>query len=204
MDRIASQRTIAVLAQSTGGAVGLLTVVGTLAFVGACFAGVELLDRRRRPAPLAEGGPEVVHRADQQVVGSVGAADATSTWSPMPSGRFAREVPARTDVRAELRVAAVAAGALIVLTAAMVPWRDQLGSASVALVMVLVVVAAAARGGRRVAALTSAVAALAFNFGHTTPLYTFHIDTPADVVTSALMIVVGISVGAVAEPRTAR
>lgn len=88
--------------------------------------------------------------------------------------------------------------AAVAVAIALIPLRDEVGLSSVALALVLVVVAAAALGGRVAAAITSAAAALAFNFLHATPLYSFHIAGTADVISSVLMIVVGISVGEVA------
>ena len=67
--------------------------------------------------------------------------------------------------------------------------------------LVLVVVGAAAAGGRVAAAIASAAAALSFNFMHAAPLYTFHLRNTADVVSSVLMILVGIAVGEVAVRR---
>jgi K+-sensing histidine kinase KdpD len=93
-----------------------------------------------------------------------------------------------------------AVGTVVVATV-LIPVRDSIGAASVALALVLVVVGAAAAGGRVAAAVASAAAALSFNFLHAAPLYTFHLRNTADVVTSVLMILVGIAVGEVAVRR---
>jgi hypothetical protein len=178
------------LAGSTAsGARGLVTVLGTLVFVGLCFALVELVDRRTVSghgtrttsfSPI-EPGPDV-HGGSWP-------------WHP-PRSEHDRATRRQTIV-------ASAGGALgsLVAAVALVPFRDAIGAASVALALVLVVVAAAASGGRVAAAIASAAAALSFNFVHAQPLYTFHLRNTADVVTSVLMILVGIAVGEVAVRR---
>ncbi len=174
--------------QSTSGIRGALTVLGTLAFVALCFGLVELVDRR-----------------------SASAAGSSTTFSPTEpapdtfSGHWPWHPPRSEHDRATRRqtvLASVAGGIGSVLVAvALIPVRDSIGPASVALALVLVVVGAAAFGGRVAAAIASAAAALSFNFVHAAPLYTFHLRNTADVVTSVLMILVGIAVGEVAVRR---
>lgn len=174
--------------QSTSGIRGALTVLGTLAFVALCFGLVELVDRR-----------------------SASAAGSSTTFSPTEpapdtfSGHWPWHPPRSEHDRATRRqtvLASVAGGIGSVLVAVvLIPVRDSIGPASVALALVLVVVGAAAFGGRVAAAIASAAAALSFNFVHAAPLYTFHLRNTADVVTSVLMILVGIAVGEVAVRR---
>ena len=174
--------------QSTSGIRGALTVLGTLAFVALCFGLVELVDRR-----------------------SASAAGSSTTFSPTEpapdtfSGHWPWHPPRSEHDRATRRqtvLASVAGGIGSVLVAVvLIPVRDSIGPASVALALVLVVVGAAAFGGRVAAATASAAAALSFNFVHAAPLYTFHLRNTADVVTSVLMILVGIAVGEVAVRR---
>ena len=175
--------------QSTSGLRGAVTVVGTLAFVGICFGLVELLDRRSTAGP---GGSSTTF----------------SPTDPAPdtfSGHWPWHPPRSEHDRATRRqtvLASVAGGVGSVLVALLlIPVRDSIGPASVALALVLVVVGAAAFGGRVAAAIASAAAALSFNFVHAAPLYTFHLRNTADVVTSVLMILVGIAVGEVAVRR---
>lgn len=87
------------------------------------------------------------------------------------------------------------AGAAILVAAALVPVRDRLGSANVALVMVLVVVLAAAIGGRVSGAVTAVAAAVAFNFFHTKPYLTLRVDSAREILTIGLILVVGLAVG---------
>ena len=94
-----------------------------------------------------------------------------------------------------LAVGAGFAALAIGLAAALVPLRDALGSANVALIMVLVVVVAASLGGRIGGAVTAIAAAVAFNFFHTKPYLTVRIDRPQDVATVVLIFAVGVAVG---------
>ena len=178
----------AVTGSSSSGLVGLVTVIGTLVFVAICFGLVEWVDRRNG-------------------AGAQGRSTAFAPTSPAPDtfgGSWPRPVRSEHD-RATRRqtVLATAAGVFgsVLVAAALVPVRRSIGPASVALALVLVVVGAAAYGGRVAAAVASAAAALSFNFLHAAPLYTFHLRNTEDVVTSVLMVLVGIAVGEVAVRR---
>jgi hypothetical protein len=181
--------TTSVLAAATGGLRGALTVLGTLAFVGVCFGMVELLDRRStttahgRSTTFDSSGP-----APDTFAGSW-------PWHP-PRSEHDRATRRQT-------VLAAIGGALgsMLVAVLLIPVRASIGPASVALALVLVIVGAAAYGGRVAAALASAAAALSFNFLHAAPLYTFHLRNTEDVVTSVLMVLVGIAVGEVAVRR---
>jgi len=86
-----------------------------------------------------------------------------------------------------------------VLTAAgLVGLRDTISSADVVLVLVLVVVLAAAAGGREAGACTAVVAAVSFDFFHTRPYNELRIASRDDVVTTVLLLIVGLGVGQVA------
>lgn len=175
--------------QSPSGLRGALTVVGTLAFVGVCFGLVELLDRRSTSSAVGSSSTfEPTEPAPDTFGGHW-------PWHP-PRSEYDRSTRRQT-------VLATVAGVLgsVLVAVLLIPVRDSIGSASVALALVLVVVAAAATGGRVAAAVASAAAALTFNFVHAAPLYTFHLRNTADVVTSVLMILVGIAVGEVAVRR---
>jgi K+-sensing histidine kinase KdpD len=94
--------------------------------------------------------------------------------------------------------AAVAAGGAalaIAVAAALVPLRNELGSANTALLLVLVVVGAAALGGRVAGVATGISASLAFNFLYTKPYLTLRIHSGRDVLTTGLIVVVGFAVG---------
>ncbi|MGB8858257.1 MAG: DUF4118 domain-containing protein [Ilumatobacteraceae bacterium] len=87
------------------------------------------------------------------------------------------------------------AGLAVGLAAAMVPLRDQLGSANAALVLVLVVVAAATVGGRTAGAITALTSSLAFNFCFTKPYLTLRVNSAKDILTVLLILGVGLAVG---------
>ena len=92
-------------------------------------------------------------------------------------------------------VAAGGAALAIAVAAVLVPLRDELGSANMALLLVLVVVAAAAFGGRVAGVATALAASLSFNFLYTKPYLTLRIHSGRDVVTTALILIVGFAVG---------
>ena len=60
------------------------------------------------------------------------------------------------------------------------------------------IVAAASFGGRAAGVTTSVVAALAFNFFHTQPYYSLRISDRFDIITTVLLVVVGLAVGEIA------
>jgi hypothetical protein len=179
-----------VLAASDG-VRGAVTVVGTLVFVASCFALVEALDHRRRPT------------ARPSAVGSTtDFSDRSPSPDPVSGLSSVRHGPGAPDA-ARRRARGIAIGAVgsVLVGAALVPVRSSVGLASIALALVLVVLAAAAVGGRVAAATSSAAAALVFNVVHTEPRGTFHIQRASDVVTTVLMIVVGIAAGELAVRR---
>jgi K+-sensing histidine kinase KdpD len=96
---------------------------------------------------------------------------------------------------------ATSIGGLTALAVAglLVPVRDAIHNANVALTLAVVVVAAAAVGGRRAGVVTASVAALSFDFLHTQPYQSLKIAGPDDVLTTALLVVLGFLAGEVAE-----
>ena len=136
---------------SLGGARGLITVVGTLAFVAACFGLVELLDRRSsnaHGAAAASFSPPT---------------PAADTHKGSSLHRESKGSHDRANLDQALLASAVGGLAAVLVAAGLKPLRESIGQASVALALVLVVTAAAAAGGRVAASITSAVAALSFN-----------------------------------------
>ncbi len=89
----------------------------------------------------------------------------------------------------------VALAGPVVVSLALIPYRTEIRTSNVSLVLVLVVVAAAVLGGR----LTGAVAALgsmaAFDFFFTRPYSSFTINSSDDVETALLLLIVGLVVG---------
>jgi K+-sensing histidine kinase KdpD len=86
----------------------------------------------------------------------------------------------------------------IVIAAALVPLRDSLNNANVALALVVVVVLAGVIGGRGAGALAAVVSALSFDFFHTQPYLSLTIDSRDDLETTVLLLLVGLVVGTVA------
>jgi hypothetical protein len=93
---------------------------------------------------------------------------------------------------------AVAAFGPIVVAAAVVPFRDDLDSANLALILVLVVVVAAILGGRRAGALAAIMATLSFDFFLVRPYLSMEIESADDIETALILLGVGLLVGQVA------
>lgn len=95
-------------------------------------------------------------------------------------------------------VSALGAVVALAVSAVLVPVRDDLHPANVALVLMLVVIGAAAVGGRMPGLVTAAVAALSFNFFFTEPYLTLRILDGGNVVTFVLLLIGGLAVGQLA------
>lgn len=177
------------VAATAGGWRGALTVIATLALVGGSFVVVELVDRHGAP-----------HRRAPVDLGGADELPADDVW-PLRRAPGAPRHPHLTTRPTRTRSIEAGVGGLVVavaVAAALSPLRSHIGQGSAALSLVLVVIGAAALGGRVAAAVTSAGAALAFNFFHVPPVHSFHIAATASVVTSVLMIAVGVAVGELA------
>jgi hypothetical protein len=112
-------------------------------------------------------------------------------------------VTTTTGVRRDERESAVAgiviaALAPIAIAALLVPLRDTIDNTNVALGLVLVVLTAALTGGRTAGAVASISAVLAFDFFHTQPYLSLTIDSGDDILTTALLLPIGLLVGNVA------
>ena len=94
----------------------------------------------------------------------------------------------------------VAIGGLgpLAVAGVLVPLRDHMASANVALVLVLVVVIAAGVGGWIAGAVAAVMSAVAFDFFFTLPYLSLTIASGDDVETTALLLAVGVLVGLVA------
>lgn len=103
-----------------------------------------------------------------------------------------------TSVRLGRLLLAAAVLGPLAAGAALIPLRDRLDNANIALVLVVAVVAAAATGRRTVAVAAALSAAVAFNLFHTVPYYSLRIHSSDDVETTALLLAVGVVVGELA------
>lgn len=94
----------------------------------------------------------------------------------------------------------LALGALgpIVVALLLVPVREELHNANLALMLVLVVVLAGIVGGRGAGALAAIVATISFDFFLTQPYLSMKIETSADFETAVILLGVGLLVGTVA------
>jgi hypothetical protein len=87
----------------------------------------------------------------------------------------------------------------IAVAGGLVALRGELANVNVALILVLIVLGAAAIGGRRPGAFTGVIAATSFDFFHTRPFGSLKIAQANDLVTTLLLLVVGLVMGDVAE-----
>jgi hypothetical protein len=96
---------------------------------------------------------------------------------------------------------AVSLGGMVALAVAglLVPVRDVVDNANVALLLAVVVVAAAASGGRLAGAVTAVLAAVAFDVAHTQPYGSLKVANGDDLLAGLLLVVVGLVAGELAE-----
>lgn len=110
----------------------------------------------------------------------------------------------RSDRQSGDSLAAAAGGAIAVfaLAAALVPLRNTLGEANVALLVTVVVVLAAVAGGRTGGVLTGVVGAITFNFLYTKPYLTLRVNDSKDITTIVLIVLIGLGVGELSSLRS--
>src|SRR5438128_5378749 len=98
------------------------------------------------------------------------------------------------------QAAGIAIGVLgsIGFAAVMVGVRGEIANADVALLLMVFVLAGAVIGGRTAGVLSAAAAAMAFDFFHTRPYGTLKIANRDDVMTTAILLAVGLVIGEVA------
>jgi hypothetical protein len=98
------------------------------------------------------------------------------------------------------QAAGIAVGVLgsIAVAAVMVGVRGEIANADVALVLMVCVLAGAVIGGRTAGVLSALAAAMSFDFFHTKPYGTLKIADKDDIVTTVLLLVVGLVIGEVA------
>jgi hypothetical protein len=94
--------------------------------------------------------------------------------------------------------AAVGSLGALFTAAALVGVRGDIQNANVALVLVLWVLVGAVTGGRASAVISAIVAAIAFDFFHTKPYNSLKISDGNDVLTTVLLLAVGLAVAEIA------
>jgi K+-sensing histidine kinase KdpD len=80
----------------------------------------------------------------------------------------------------------------------LVPFRDDIDNANLALLLVLAVVVAGVLGGRGAAVVAAITATMAFDFFLTKPYNSMRIESADDIETAVIMLAVGLLVGEVA------
>jgi hypothetical protein len=95
---------------------------------------------------------------------------------------------------------AIAVGGLapIVVAVLLVPLRDEIDNANLALILVLVVVVVASLGGRRAGALAAVTSTLGFDFFLTRPFLSARVESADDIETLLILLAVGLVVGELA------
>ena len=98
------------------------------------------------------------------------------------------------------RLAGVAIGGLgaIAVGVVLVPFRNDIDNANLALILVFVVVCAAILGGRAAGAAAAVTATLSFDFFLTRPFVSMRIESADDIETILILLAVGLVVGEVA------
>jgi hypothetical protein len=103
-----------------------------------------------------------------------------------------------SSVRSSWFAIAVGGLAPIVVAVLLVPLRDEIDNANLALILVLVVVVAASLGGRRAGALAALTSTLAFDFFLTRPFLSARVESADDIETLLILLAVGLLVGELA------
>jgi uncharacterized protein DUF4118 len=108
-----------------------------------------------------------------------------------------RERAEGVDGRRLIGLALGGLGALLTAVV-LVPFRDDIDNANLALLLVLAVVVAAVLGGRGAAVVAAITATMAFDFFLTKPYNSMRIESADDIETAVIMLAVGLLVGEVA------
>ncbi len=87
----------------------------------------------------------------------------------------------------------------VLVAAALVPLREHVSPANLALVLALVVLGLAVAAGRIAGAVAGVVTAIAFDYFLTVPYESFAIDSSDDITTAAILLVVGVIGGELVE-----
>jgi K+-sensing histidine kinase KdpD len=121
-----------------------------------------------------------------------------SAAPPDPESPWRHRWDRTLAVADRIQTAAVVVAAVVApvaLTAAILPFREQVPSATVALGLAVLVSLLAAIGTRVTAVIAAVSAALCFDVGFTQPYGSLAISHPQDIETTALLLVGGVIVG---------
>ena len=86
----------------------------------------------------------------------------------------------------------------VALALALIPARGHVNDADLAMIMMVAVVALALTGRRLPAAVCSVLTAASFDFFFTRPYYSFRIERQTDLITTALLLGLGLVIGEMA------
>lgn len=86
----------------------------------------------------------------------------------------------------------------LAVAVALVPLRDEMATANVALTLMAAVVVAAAVGGRLAGVVAAVVSALSYDLLHTQPYLSLRMSVRDDVETTLLLLLAGLIVGTIA------
>ena len=103
-----------------------------------------------------------------------------------------------TGPRSTWFVVALGGLAPIAVAIVLVPLRDEIDNANLALILVLVVVTAAILGGRTAGAVAAVTSTLAFDFFLTRPFLSARVESADDIETLLILLAVGLLVGELA------
>src|SRR4051794_588755 len=98
----------------------------------------------------------------------------------------------------------VGAASVLLMSAAMIPVRDNVTHATPALVLVVAVLLAGVIGGSRAAVVTAVLAAASFNLVFIPPYGTFKVNVAEDWVALAVFLVVALAMGLLVAGQTER
>ncbi len=124
--------------------------------------------------------------------GAIEGADASSLGLEAPT---ARRPPGELAPRRRLIAAALLVVGLPLLTAAMIPVRDEIGLGSASLLYTGLVVVLAMVGGWRWSLVGGVLAALCLNFFFTEPLHTLRVSDSAVIVSLVVFVVLSGAIG---------
>ena len=97
--------------------------------------------------------------------------------------------------RADPQGLVIAAAAPVVIALLLLPFRDDIRTDNVSLVLVLAVLIGAMAGGRLGGVIAAVLAAVSFDFLFTRPYYSFSISSSDDLQTFLLLLAVGLVAG---------
>ncbi len=116
----------------------------------------------------------------------------SGSFGTRSGGHSVSQMTSRASDRTNLAASMGSLG-LLIFSMFLVPLRDFLGAANVAIILLLVVQVVAIIGSRRGGILAAVVAALSFDFFFTEPYLRLVITDRHDIITAVLLLLTGIA-----------